>query len=94
MSGQPRSLSSTIACVATSSWPFALVLFLVSFVIRLRHLSHFSEWDLIPNVNREPRAIAFSLMQRGQFADPYAIPTGLTAHLPPIYPFIVSVFYR
>ena len=94
MSSKSRCLSSASAGLASSPWPSAVVLFLVSFAIRLRELSHFPSWDLIPNANRELGAIAISLMQRGQFADPYAIPTGHTAHLPPMYPFIVSMIYR
>jgi hypothetical protein len=49
---------------------------------------------LIPNPNWELGAIAISLMKTGKFADPYMIPTGPTAHLPPIYPAIFSLIYR
>ena len=36
-------------------------------------------------------AIALSLVETGEFADPYLIHTGPTAHLPPIPPWILSV---
>lgn len=34
----------------------------------------------------EVTAVAMSLYERGEFADPYAIPTGPTAHVPPFHP--------
>jgi len=71
-----------------------IVLFLLSFAIRVNQLNQIPSSYLIPTANRELGAIAISLMQTGQFANPYRIPTGPTAHLPPIYPFIVSVIYR
>jgi hypothetical protein len=41
----------------------------------------------------EPVKIAISLAQTGRFADPYAVPTGLTAHSPPIFPWILAPIY-
>jgi hypothetical protein len=39
--------------------------------------------------------LARSLAQRGAFADPFAVmPTGPTAHLAPVYPFLYSVILR
>lgn len=77
-----------------SPWRPFIIIFLLSFTIRLNQLNHINAWDLIPNARRELGAIAISLMQTGQFADPYLIPTGPTAHLPPLYPFILSLVYR
>jgi len=61
---------------------------------RLNELEHIPEVVLIPSARRELGAVAMSLMLSGKFADPYAIPTGPTAHLPPVYPLIVSLIYR
>jgi hypothetical protein len=33
-------------------------------------------------------------MESAKFADPYSVPTGPTAHLPPVYPFLLSLIYR
>jgi len=38
-----------------------------------------------PHARYETTAIAMSLYERGEFADPYAIPPG-HAHVPPLYP--------
>ena len=77
-----------------SPWRSFLVIFLLFFSVRFHQLMKIPSRDLIPSADRELGAIAISLMKTGQFADPYKIPTGPTAHLPPIYPTIVSVIYR
>jgi hypothetical protein len=46
---------------------------------------------LLPNPERELGAIAWSLAETGQFANPYVIETGLTAHLPPVPPAILAL---
>lgn len=89
-----RGISAALAWVVRSPWRSFVVLFLLAFAIRVDHLRHIPAWDLVPTANRELGAIAISLMQSGRFADPYIIPTGPTAHLPPIYPLFLSVIYR
>ena len=37
--------------------------------------------------------VALSLLRTGQFADPYMIPTGPTAHPPPLWPGILALIY-
>jgi len=44
--------------------------------------------------NDEPGQVAIALSERGQFADPYAIPTGPTAHVAPLMPFILAFFIK
>lgn len=41
----------------------------------------------------EVQLIARSLLERGQFADPYAIPTGPTSHTAPVYPAIQAAIF-
>jgi hypothetical protein len=77
-----------------SPWRSFLVLFLLSFVIRYNQLDHIPYRYLLPHADRELGAIVLSLMETGRFADPYRIPTGPTAHLPPLYPFLLSLIYR
>jgi len=48
---------------------------------------------LIPNSDWELGAIAISLLKTGQFANPYIINTGPTAHLPPVPPAIFALIY-
>ena len=43
---------------------------------------------------KESLRIAISLARHGEFADPYALPTGPTAHTAPLYPALVSALYR
>jgi hypothetical protein len=80
--------------VVRSPWRPFIFIFLLSFAIRVNQLNQIPSRHLIPNPYWELGAIAISLMESGQFANPYMIPTGPTAHLPPIYPFIFSVIYR
>jgi hypothetical protein len=71
-----------------------LFIFILSFAVRLQALMKIPSRYLVPNANWELGSIAISLMETGQFADPYMIPTGPTAHLPPVYPAIISLIYR
>ena len=48
---------------------------------------------ILPHARWEMEAVAFSLAQSGQFADPYILPTGPTAHLPPILPGILGLIW-
>ena len=77
-----------------SPWWSFIVLFLLSFAIRANQLNQIPYEHLIPTANWELGAIAISLMETGEFANPYMIPTGPTAHLPPLYPFIFSLIFR
>jgi hypothetical protein len=70
------------------------LIFSLSFFIRFEALMEIPSRYLVPNPSWELSAIAISLMETGQFADPYMIPTGPTAHLPPIYPAIFSLIYQ
>jgi 4-amino-4-deoxy-L-arabinose transferase-like glycosyltransferase len=47
-----------------------------------------------PNPERELGAIVTSLIQTGEFADPYILPMGSTAHLPPLYPYLLALIFR
>ncbi len=42
----------------------------------------------------EPGQVATSLSERGQFADPYAVPTGPTAHVAPLMPVILALLIK
>ena len=42
----------------------------------------------------ETMTVARNLAVSGQFRDPYALPTGLTAHVPPVYASMIALLYR
>lgn len=71
-----------------------LLIFLLAFAVRgYFYLFRFPEvYTKHPGV--ELRAIALSLMETGSFADPYAVPTGPTAHLPPVYVGFVALVWK
>lgn len=94
-SGQPPgALAAGVTWLVGSPWRSFLVLFLLSLMPRLGELGRIPAAALVPNADRELGAIAISLVQSGEFANPYALPTGPTAHLPPLYPLLVSLIYR
>jgi hypothetical protein len=70
-----------------------IIIFLLGFSIRLFFLIKMPERTFLPNNRWEDTAIAMSLTEHGRFADPYIIPTGPTAHLPPLVPGIIAFFW-
>jgi hypothetical protein len=80
--------------IASSAWRYFIVIFLLSLAIRVNQLNQVNRRYLLPTADRELGAIAISLTKTGKFADAYIIPTGPTAHLPPVPPFIDSLIYR
>jgi hypothetical protein len=80
--------------MACSSWRSFSIIFLFSCTIHVNRLNQIHSRYLIPDASRELGAIAISLLDTGQFANPYMLPTGPTAHLPPLIPFIISLIYR
>ena len=77
-----------------SAWRLVALLFLLGLGVRLLALAYLvPENHVLPHTRWEMQAIAASLYERGEFADPYAIPTGPTAHLPPVYPTLVALIY-
>ncbi|UCD76029.1 MAG: hypothetical protein JSV91_03725 [Phycisphaerales bacterium] len=71
-----------------------IIIFLLSFAVQCFFLTKASERWVRPNTRWEMPAIAYNLADRGEFADPYVIPTGPTAHLPPVAPGMVALIYR
>ena len=75
-------------------WRPCLLVFAVALGVRLFFLTLIPEDALRPSTDWELDAIAMSLVTEGQFADPYAAPTGPTAHLAPIPPMILALMYK
>jgi len=77
----------------TPWWPGWLV-FSIALAIRLFFLTLVPGDALYPSTDWELDSIAMSLVTTGEFANPYALPTGPTAHLAPIPPAILALIYR
>jgi hypothetical protein len=67
------------------------LIFLVAAAMRLCLIFVFHHYEI---GRTEPVRIAISLAKHGEFADPYALPTGPTAHSAPLYPAFASGLYR
>jgi 4-amino-4-deoxy-L-arabinose transferase-like glycosyltransferase len=78
----------------SSVWAFVLI-FLLSFAVRAALLVSLA--DSRKDFYRPGKGIhdkvAMSLLRTGQFADPYMIPTGPTAHPTPDWPGILALIY-
>jgi hypothetical protein len=81
------------AWLTRSRWSAFVLIFALAFGFRVYSLRHIPVINLLPSPERELSAIATSLAKTGRFADPYMIPTGPTAHLPPIPPAILALIF-
>lgn len=85
----PMLFRSALNWLAGSSGRAFVFIFFLAFGVRA--YSWIRNPPLLPNPDRELGAIARSLVETGQFANPYIIETGPTAHLPPIPPAILAL---
>ncbi len=67
-------------------------IFVITIIVRLALFFLLKRSGVI--LRSEIENIALSLLNHGTFADPYAAPTGPTAHCAPVYPFLLSLLYR
>ena len=86
-------LRVAVIWMARSSFRAFIIIFLLGFSARVFLLAQVPERRILPHDRWEDTAIATSLVERGEFADPYMIPTGPTAHLPPLVPAIPAFFW-
>ncbi|MEN6532919.1 MAG: hypothetical protein ABFD60_07475 [Bryobacteraceae bacterium] len=74
--------------------PVWLFIFLLSFAIRAVLLAIWvSNHQDFYRLGGEIGRVALSLLRNGQFADPYMIPTGPTAHPTPLSPVLLALIY-
>jgi hypothetical protein len=92
--GADNPIRTALDWLARRPWRAFLIIFSLSFSIQSYFLSKVPESYVRPHTRWEFEAIAVSLAERGEFADPYAVPTGPTAHLPPIPPAISGLIYK
>src|SRR3954468_19544919 len=69
-----------------------LAIFLLSFAVRASLLVLYLHSGNVLYTG-EADSIARSLAAKGAFADPFAAPTGATAHCAPIYPAVGALIY-
>ena len=68
--------------------------FLIAAAVRIAALSLSDQYVTALKQQVEVRNVAITLARTGDFANPYFVPTGKTAHLAPIAPFLTSLVYR
>jgi len=90
------SIGGAVSGIIGSPARAFVLIFLLSFAVRAVLLG---SWvDSRKHFHRLGRGIedrvASSLLRTGQFADPYMIPTGPTAHPPPVWPGILALIYH
>ena len=68
-----------------------LAIFSLSFIIRFSILLCVPREQILST--GEATRIANALIEKGQFADPYALPTGPTAHTTPFFPVLAAGIY-
>jgi len=88
-----RPVGSAVDWIARSPVRAFILLFLLGLSVRVFSLATESERRILPHDRWEDTAIAISLIERGQFADPYMIATGPTAHLPPLVPGVLALIW-
>jgi hypothetical protein len=76
-----------------SPWRAFLLVFLVHVGVQGFFLTKVPTEHVRPHTRWEVPAVAMSLYERGEFADPYCLPTGPTAHMPPFQPALMAAVY-
>lgn len=75
-----------------SSWRLGLFIFLIAFLVRLAFIVVFHPYRDLGRYELERTAI--SLARTGVYGNPYAVPTGPTAHVSPGYTVILAGLFR
>jgi len=78
------------------------IIFIVAFTVRVILLSRIPYIDLLYGhltseglkSGEEGINVAVNLFLTGRFADPFCIPTGATAHLPPAFPAVTAIVFH
>ena len=77
-----------------AGWRSFLVIFGLSFSIDLFLVCKLPPAAVLPTMQWEATSVGITLARTGTFGNPYALPTGPTAHLPPIPPAINALIYK
>ncbi len=71
-----------------------LLVFLLHVGFQGFFLTKLDSRHVMPHTRFEVTAVAMSLYERGAFADPFCVPTGPTAHMPPVHPALLAGIYN
>jgi hypothetical protein len=85
--------AAAVHWIARSPARAFLVIFLAAFCVGTAVLPFVPPIVIEPHTRWESNAVAVSLATKGTFADPYALPTGPTAHMPPAFPALLALLY-
>jgi hypothetical protein len=91
--GEPPSAGGVLRRLAESPSRAFCVIFFAATVTGAALLPFVPPDWFVPHSRWETNAVAVSLATRGTFADPYALPTGPTAHVPPFFPVLLAAIY-
>ena len=80
--------------ISSKPWRAFFIIFMLSCSIQGFFLTKVPERWVRPHTRWETQAVSVSLADTGRFADPYMLPTGSTAHLPPIPPAMDGLVYK
>lgn len=94
MTESPNALRSLVEWIGRSPTRAFLILFVTAFAVRSAMLPFLPPKAVVPHTDWEVESIAVSLATTGTFADPFMLPTGPTAHVPPVYPALLGLIYR
>ncbi|MEO8593008.1 MAG: hypothetical protein ABI759_06790 [Candidatus Solibacter sp.] len=78
--------------LAPLPWRTCILVFAVALIFRLGLVAGFDLIHDFPRKEMVKTAMAFAA--RGELADPYAVPSGPTAVVPPIYPIYLGLIFR
>ena len=89
-----KHVASALESIASHPGRAFVLLCTLSLAVQGFFLSKIPRDFIRPDTRWEAPAIAVALAERGTFGDPYALPTGPTAHLPPIPPALRALCYE
>ena len=75
-------------------WRGFLLIFLLHVGLHGFFLTLLDARHVAPHTRFEVTAVAMTLYEKGTFADPYGLPTGPTAHMPPFHPALFAGIYH
>ena len=78
--------------LAPVPWRTCLLVFFIALFFRLGLVVAFDQIHEFPRKEMVKTAMAFAA--KGELADPYAVPSGPTAVVPPLYPIYLGLIFR
>jgi len=94
MSGAAAKSDAGFSRLLSSPGRGFLLVFLIHVGIQAFFLTKVPVRFIQPHTRGEVPAASMALYERGELADPYALPTGPTAHMPPFHPYLIAAVYR